>query len=180
MSNEQKATLGAWIAAIGTVIAAIGSTPIKSIPEDTLNSFNLVGNELQATGNALEADAIDDFTLTKAGNEIQAIGNVTVIAGILIKFNDITKQELNIKGNLLQALGGGAALADSFDEEHTLEELYSIYGNLLQVIGNSLQAIAGILELNERDSGNINVTGSWIQAIGAVISALVQTKESSS
>ncbi|PFG04805.1 hypothetical protein [Bacillus sp. es.034] len=179
MGNEQKATFGAWVAAIGTVIAAIGSTPIKRIPRETLRSFNLVGNELQATGNALEADAIEEFSLTKVGNEIQAIGNVTVIAGIVIDFNTIIKQELNIKGNLLQALGGASALADSFDEEHTLEELYSIYGNLLQVIGNSLQAISGILTLNNKDSGNLNVVGSWIQAIGAIISALVQTKESS-
>lgn len=179
MSNEQKATFGAWVAAIGTVLAAIGSTPIKSIPENTLRSFNLVGNEMQATGNALEADAIEEFSLTKAGNEIQAIGNVTVIAGIVIDFNDIIKQELNIKGNLLQALGGSAALYDSFNEEHSMEVLYSIYGNLLQIIGNSLQAISGILEINDRDSGNINVVGSWIQAIGSIISALVQTKESS-
>ncbi|MCA1061229.1 hypothetical protein LCL96_20120 [Rossellomorea aquimaris] len=179
MSNEQKATFGAWVAAIGTVLAAIGSTPIKSIPENTLRSFNLVGNEMQATGNALEADAIEEFLLTKAGNEIQAIGNVTVIAGIVIDFNDIIKQELNIKGNLLQALGGSAALYDSFNEEHSMEVLYSIYGNLLQIIGNSLQAISGILEINDRDSGNINVVGSWIQAIGSIISALVQTKESS-
>lgn len=178
MDNKQKATFGAWVAAIGTVLAAIGSTPIKSIPQDTLKAFNLIGNELQATGNALEADAIDDFTLTKVGNEIQAIGNTIVIAGIVINFNDILKQELNIKGNLLQALGGSAALADSFNEEHTVEELFSIYGNLLQIIGNSLQAISGILELNGKDSGNINVVGSWIQAIGSIISALVQTEES--
>ena len=179
MSNEQKATFGAWVAAIGTVIAAVGSTPIKRIPKDTLRAFSLVGNELQATGNALEADAIEDFSLSKAGNEIQAIGNVTVIAGIVIDFNDIIKQELNIKGNLLQALGGSAALYDSFNEEHTLEVLYSIYGNLLQIIGNSLQAISGILEVNNRDSGNLDVVGSWIQAIGSIISALVLTKESS-
>ncbi|MCA1065059.1 hypothetical protein QTG56_08945 [Rossellomorea sp. AcN35-11] len=180
MSNEEKATFGAWVSAIGTVLAAIGSTPIKSIPEDILESFSLIGNELQAVGSALGADAIDEFTLTKVGNQIQAIGNVTVISGILINFNDITKQELNIKGNLLQSLGGGAALADSFNEERTLEELYSIYGNLLQVIGNALQAIAGILELKGRDSGNIDVVGSWIQAVGSIISALVQTKESAS
>ena len=137
MGNEQKATLGAWISAIGTVLSAIGSTPIKSIPEDTLDAFNLVGNELQGTGNALQADAEEQITLTKIGNQIQAIGNVTVIAGLVINFSDVTKQELNIKGNLLQALGGSAAVADSYLQEHTLDELLSIYGNLLQDIGNS-------------------------------------------
>ncbi|WP_064092944.1 DUF6944 family repetitive protein [Rossellomorea aquimaris] len=180
MGNEQKATLGAWIAAIGTVLAAIGSTPIESIPEDTLGAFNLIGNELQGTGNALQADAAEKVTLTKIGNQIQAIGNVTVVAGLVIDFRDVTKQELNIKGNLLQALGGSAAVGESYLQEHTLDELFSIYGNLLQVIGNSLQAISGILELNGKDSGNINVVGSWIQAIGSIISALVQSKESSS
>ncbi|TMU84450.1 hypothetical protein FGG79_16305 [Bacillus sp. BHET2] len=177
MGNKQKATFGAWVAAIGTVLAAIGSTPIKRIPKDTLNAFSLIGNEMQGTGNALEADAIDEFTLTKAGNQIQAIGNTTVIAGIVIDFNEILKQELNIKGNLLQALGGSAALYDSFNEEHTVEELFSIYGNLLQIIGNSLQAISGILEINGKESGKLNVVGSWIQAIGSIISALVQTEE---
>ena len=142
--------------------SAIGSTPIKALPPDTLNAFNLVGNELQATGNALEADAEEEITLTKRGNQIQAIGNVTVIAGLVINFNTITKQELNIKGNLLQALGGSAAIADTLSEERSLEELFSIYGNLLQVIGNSLQAISGILELNGKDSGNINSVGRSI------------------
>ncbi|BCB05556.1 DUF6944 family repetitive protein [Bacillus sp. KH172YL63] len=178
MSNKQKATFGAWVAAIGTVLAAIGSTPIKRIPEDTLEAFSLIGNEMQGTGNALQADAIDGFSLTKAGNQIQAIGNSTVIAGLLIDFNVIVKQELNIKGNLMQALGGGAALGESFSKEHTTEELFSIYGNLLQIIGNSLQAISGILELNGKDSGKLDVVGSWIQAIGAIISALVQTEAS--
>ncbi|WP_406686305.1 DUF6944 family repetitive protein [Rossellomorea vietnamensis] len=179
MGNEQKATFGAWVAATGTVIAAIGSTPIKRIPRETLNSFNLIGNELQATGSALSADAIKEFTLTKVGNGLQAIGNVIVIAGIVRGYNDIIEQELIIKGNLVQALGASTALADSFNEEHTVEELFSIYGNLLKAIGNSLQAIAVILELNDRDSGNLYAIGSWIQAIGAIISALAQSKKSS-
>lgn len=175
MGNEFKATFGAWVQAVGTVLSAIGNTPNKYVSEDTLKNIDIIGNELQATGNALEADTIDDpFNLTKIGNQIQSIGNLTVMTGLIIDFNEVTKQELNIRGNLLQALGGSAAVADSLDEERTLDELLSIYGNALQVIGNSLQAISGILELNNEDSGDLNVAGSWIQAIGSVLSALVQ------
>lgn len=181
MGSEFKATFGAWIQAIGTVLSAIGNTPIKSVPEESLQNIDIVGNELQATGNALEADAINDpGSLTKIGNQIQAIGNLTVMSGLMIDLNEVTKQELDIKGNLLQALGGSAAVADSLDEERTLDELLSIYGNALQVIGNSLQAISGILELNNEDSGDLNVIGSWTQAVGSVLSALVQNQSSSS
>jgi hypothetical protein len=179
MGNEFKATLGAWIQAIGTVLSAIGNTPIKSVSEDTLANIDIVGNELQATGNALEADAIKDpGNLTKIGNQIQSIGNLTVMSSLMIDFNEATKQELNIKGNLLQAFGGSAAVADSLDEERTLDELLSIYGNALQVIGNSLQAVSGILELNNEDSGDLNVIGSWIQVVGSILSALVQSQSS--
>jgi hypothetical protein len=179
MGNEFKATFGAWIQAIGTVLSAIGNTPIKSVSEDTLENIDIVGNELQAAGNALEADAIKNpGNLTKIGNQIQSIGNLIVISALMIDFNEVTRQELDIKGNLLQALGGSAAVADSLDEERTLDELLSIYGNALQVIGNSLQAVSGILELNNEDSGDLNVIGSWIQAVGSILSALVQSQSS--
>jgi hypothetical protein len=180
MDNAFKSTFGSWIQAIGTVLSAIGNTPSKTLPEDTLDNIDIVGNELQATGNALEADAIaDPASLTKIGNQIQSIGNLTVLTGMMMDFNEVTEQELIIKGNLLQALGGSAAVADSLDEERTLNELLSIYGNGLQVIGNTLQAISGILELNHEDSGDLNVAGSWIQAVGAVLSALVQSQPAS-
>jgi hypothetical protein len=179
MGNEFKATFGAWIQAVGTVLSAIGNTPSKSLSDDTLEQIDIMGNEMQAAGNALEADAINNpFDLTKIGNQVQSIGNLTVLSGLIIDFNEVTKQELDIKGNLLQALGGSAAVADSLDEERTLDELLSIYGNALQVIGNSLQAISGIMELNNEDSGDLNVIGSWIQAVGAVLAALVQSQSS--
>jgi hypothetical protein len=181
MGNAFKATFGAWIQAVGTVLSAIGNTPNKSLSEDTLDNLDIVGNELQATGNALEADAIvDPASLTKIGNQIQTIGNLTVLAGLIMDFSEVTEQELTIKGNLLQALGGSAAVADSLDDERTLDELLSIYGNGLQVIGNTLQAISGILELNNEDSGDLNTAGSWIQAVGSVLSALVQSQSTPS
>lgn len=173
MSNEWKATFGSWVQAIGTTLSAIGSTPSINIPAPLAKELNLVGNVMQATGNSLVADSIDHFTLNKLGNEIQAIGNSTVITGIVIDFNEKIKRDLNIKGNLLQALGGGVALADALGHEPNENELSNIYGNLLQAIGNSLQALSG---RTGDDAQEVNAIGSWIQAIGSVISALGQTK----
>jgi hypothetical protein len=176
MSNKEKAVFGAWIQAIGTVTAAVGSTPSKVLTDQQLENLNLWGNVLQGTGNAILADTEDTFTLNKIGNMIQAIGNSTVVTGIIIDFSERTQTLLEVQGNLLQATGGGTALADAFGEERSIEQLYSIYGNLLQVIGNSMQAIAGGMELRNEDPGNLNVAGRWIQAIGSIISAIGETK----
>ncbi|MFF2497340.1 DUF6944 family repetitive protein [Peribacillus sp. NPDC058075] len=74
-----------------------------------------IGNELQATGNALLADAEETWSLDKFGNQLQEIGNSTVILGLVIDFDEVTKQELIIKGNLIQAVGGGTALAGAYE-----------------------------------------------------------------
>lgn len=186
MDNQLKEIFGSWIQAIGTVISAIGSTPSSVITSKLQFDLNLWGNVLQATGNALVADALETISLEKIGDKVQAFGNTTVIAGMIIELNEITNQLLIIKGNWLQALGGGIVLADEIESRVTPEQTLSILGNLLQVIGNSLQAIGGIYELennNEKKDGNnkdgqlLEVLGSWIQAIGSVISAISQTKE---
>lgn len=180
MDPQLKALFGSWIQAIGTVISAIGSTPLENISEDFSSNLNLYGNILQGTGNALVADTEEKGSLGKLGNEVQAIGNTTIVAGMLIDFSEETKQVLNIKGNLLQALGGGVALGDGLDTGKSPEEVYNIIGNLLQVIGNSMQAMAGIYELGDSDNDDngelLDVYGSWIQAVGAVITALAQSK----
>lgn len=176
LDNEVKGVFGSWVQAIGTILAAIGSTPLENIPPPILNSLNLIGNVMQGTGNAIIADTITPPSLDKLGNQIQAIGNSTVVTGILIDFDDKIKQILDIDGNWLQALGGGVSLADALGGEVSASALYSIYGNSLQAIGNSLQAISGIKELNNEEATNLNVVGSWIQAVGSVISAIGQTK----
>ncbi|MDQ1002373.1 hypothetical protein QFZ28_002773 [Neobacillus niacini] len=196
METQLKELFGAWIQAIGTVTAAIGSTP--SLNENTQQSLNLWGNVLQGTGNALIADAEEELTLGKLGNEVQAIGNTTVVAGILLNNSEENKLKLDINGNLLQAVGGGIALPeDLIDEPSTIRTL-NITGNVLQIIGNSLQAFGGAEELksirenedrfkgyresNESkqvtSSQTLAINGSWIQAVGSVISAIAQTRES--
>ncbi|GAE31647.1 DUF6944 family repetitive protein [Halalkalibacter hemicellulosilyticus] len=134
---------------------------------------------MQGTGNALIADSIDEQTLNKIGNQIQAIGNSTVIVGLIIHFDhDTTNKVLNIQGNLLQALGSTLALPELFHETKSYSTLVSINGTLLQTIGNALQAIAGGIELNTGDEDNLDFVGSWIQAIGSVLQVLVATKSS--
>jgi hypothetical protein len=196
MDNQLKALFGAWIQAIGTVIAAVGSTPSEKLSSEFREHLSLWGNELQAVGNALIADSEETFTLSKLGNEIQAIGNVTVMAGIIIDLQEETKLRLDITGNWLQAFGGTVALPDDLVEEPSTIRTLNISGNILQIIGNSLQAINGTEELknkekekyegyrqsneaNEEEEGySLDFYGSWIQAVGSVISAIAQTKES--
>ncbi|MDN4072096.1 DUF6944 family repetitive protein [Fictibacillus terranigra] len=144
-------------------------------------------NTLQAAGNSLEAGGQGTFSLELIGNELQAIGNVTVIAGLLMDFEGDIEDILIITGNWTQALGGLVALADEFEDSTTAGQSENIIGNLLQAIGNSLQALGGSYELLEDggyyhpsvffDNDDLIITGSWIQAAGAAISVIGQIKE---
>ncbi|MDA1867352.1 DUF6944 family repetitive protein [Bacillus thuringiensis] len=210
MENQFKEIFGAWVAAIGTITSAIGSTPFEFISSKVRKDLNVYGNVLQAVGNALEADGQGEVSLEQIGNEIQSIGNVTVISGLIIEFKEETQIKLVIAGNWTQALGGLTALADEFEDTSDKDESLNIIGNLLQSIGNSLQAIGGIEELksirnenrsniegnvndvekdidtqvnkktNENEEGKlIDIIGSWVQAVGSVISLIGQIREES-
>ncbi|KZD45886.1 hypothetical protein OB969_21725 [Bacillus cereus] len=210
MENQFKEIFGAWVAAIGTITSAIGSTPFDFISSNVRKDLNVYGNVLQAVGNALEADGQGEVSLEQIGNEIQSFGNVTVISGLIIEFKEETQIKLVIAGNWTQALGGLTALADEFEDTSDKDESLNIIGNLLQSIGNSLQAIGGIEELksirnedrsnregnikdvekdidtqvnnetNENEEGKlIDIIGSWVQAVGSVISLIGQIREES-
>ncbi|WP_273123099.1 DUF6944 family repetitive protein [Bacillus weihaiensis] len=176
MNNQEvKANLGSQIQAIGTILSAIAASPSPYLNEKELDTIDLWGNVLQASGNALVADSEETFTLDKLGNIIQSTGNSTIIAGSLLDVEEKTLEILSIQGNLLQALGGAASFADALGQKPSLENLYGVYGNLLQTIGNSLQALA-VRITNKEKSTDINFTGSWIQAVGSVLSAIGQSK----
>ncbi|MCA1055471.1 hypothetical protein LCM10_10785 [Rossellomorea aquimaris] len=176
MGNELKALLGSWITATGTVVSAISNTPTEAVQDGIRVDLDIIGNELQASGNALEADSVTEWNLEKTGLIIQSSGNLTIVAGLLFDMNKTNELIAVFKGNLLQALGGSAALSEALDGERTLNQLLDINGQLLQVIGNSLQAIAAILELNGEDNDSLNLAGSWIQATGAVLAAISLTR----
>ncbi|MDG5472535.1 hypothetical protein P6709_12335 [Jeotgalibacillus sp. ET6] len=186
MDNQFKEVFGAAIAAIGTIISAVGSTPSLPLTERRKDAYNLWGNVLQASGNALEADGQEEPSLEKTGNELQAVGNVTVIAGLVQVSDELNNARLVISGNWIQALGGLVSLADEVSDGSSPGQAEAIIGNLLQAIGNSMQAISGIYELRNNENlplsekihyQQMGVYGSWIQAVGSVLSLLGQIKE---
>ncbi len=119
----------------------------------------------------------------KLGDELQATGNSTVIAGILLygTSDEETEQNLIITGTWIQALGSFVGVADEFFDSTEDGRLENITGNLLQGIGNSLQAIGGIeaLQGSNSEQEQIGVAGSWVQAAGSVISLIGQIQEES-
>lgn len=187
MDNQVQEIFGSVIAAIGTILSAIASTPSASPRiKDLLDGMDLVGNTLQGTGNALQASGQSGASLEKLGNEVQAIGNSTVVAGLVLHVKEETEERLVITGNWLQALGGAAALGDEFEDPAAPGQIFNINGNLLQSIGNSLQAIGGTKNLREKELGGPGSTGdhvifigSWIQAVGSVLSVIGQLQEES-
>ncbi|SEG88360.1 hypothetical protein SAMN04487919_1619 [Bacillus sp. ok061] len=63
MDDSIKEIVGAWFIAIGTIIAAIGSTPFKRMNSGLRKDLDIWGNVLQATGNGLEADGQGGISL---------------------------------------------------------------------------------------------------------------------
>ncbi|RFA33481.1 hypothetical protein CAI16_14500 [Virgibacillus dokdonensis] len=173
MASNLKEITGSLLSAIGTIQAAIGSTPQLSLSEDQRFQLRLIGNVLQALGSGVTADGETKASFEKLGYQIQATGNSTVIVGMLIyrSSDPITKEKWIITGLWMQALGSFLVASDEW-ADHTKGVWENTIGALLQGIGNSLQAISGIQTLrnNQSDQCIIGVVGSWIQAVGTVIS----------
>ena len=159
--------IGSWIDAIGTVVAAIGSTPSKILSKKIMEDLVFIGNAFQGIGSSLVVDSPETLPNDRVGSAIQSIGNLTVMHGLLntdVEAGRVT----NKQGNLLQALGAGASI--NYDGEIT--SINNI-GNGLQVVGNSLQALALRDDVIETEEGLIlDMVGSWVQAVGTVISAI--------
>ncbi|MGE7877276.1 DUF6944 family repetitive protein [Peribacillus muralis] len=65
MDSLFKETFGSWTQAIRTVISAVGGTPSDVLDEDFRKNLDLIGNELQATGNAILVDVEETWLLNK-------------------------------------------------------------------------------------------------------------------
>lgn len=159
------AIAGNWIEAIGTVITAIGSTPSTIFTQQTLTDFNIIGNILEAGGTAIAAES-EDSLLNSVGDQLQAIGNLAVVAGILGN-NEQSSQLLEMQGNLLQVVGIGVTI--NTQGQQTLLQTISNTGNIIQLIGTVIQVFANT---DTQEGIEMNAIGAWIQVVGAVITAL--------
>ncbi|WP_374058688.1 hypothetical protein [Bacillus sp. SRB1LM] len=81
-------------------------------------------------------------------------------------------------------------MGGEIEDSSNIDESYNIVGNVLQATSNSLQAIGGIDELkasrdkvegisegDDEDGQLIVITGSWVQAVGSVVSLIGQIRE---
>lgn len=179
VESSLKEILGSLLSVIGTIQAAIGSTPQLPLNQEQSYQFRLIGNALQAVGSGLSADGQGSVSLEKIGDQIQAIGNSTVLTGMIIfsMSDHDTAERLIIAGLWMQALGSFVGLTDEFFDSTEDGREENIIGGLLQGIGNSLQAISGIETLRNDSQRQTGVVGSWIQAVGTVVSLIGQIKE---
>lgn len=186
MRNQDEARVVAgWTVSLGTIVASLGLSPVingKSFDADDTaelaqgdvieRNFLAIGNALQALGNFGEAEAEEKYNLLKIGEEIQTAGNVTVLMSL---FLDLIESEdlaflLEAQGNLLQGFGAFLVALNEIEEQDPLGAL----GAMLQMSGNLLQAFGDIFLFQDWDTQphRIIYLGSWVQALGAYLSAL--------
>ncbi|MEE6452308.1 hypothetical protein RAH41_17220 [Gottfriedia acidiceleris] len=200
MGGESKAVVGSVIVSIGTITAAIGSTPSNYIKSSVRDELSLIGNVLQATGNGIDAEA-EGTVLRAVGKEITASGNITITSGLVFEIPKEASYKLFVAGNLLQALGLGVNIGEAIETKPFPGQSENIVGGLTQIIGNTMQAIGWsealhdllenenkqkefgfyedyLIKNNKQSESELLVaTGSWIQAIGSVISVIGAIKE---
>ena len=205
MGSESKAIVGSVLVSVGTITAAIGSMPSNYIKSNVRDDLILLGNVLQAEGNAIDAEA-KGTVLRSVGKEITASGNLTVITGLVFGIRKEASYKLFITGNWIQALGLAVNIGDAIDLPPFPGQSENIVGSITQFIGNSLQAIGwseALKNIRKDENDNENkqkkigyyyedyykknngqseseslvATGSWIQAIGSVISVIGVIKE---
>ncbi|XRG77497.1 hypothetical protein V5E38_16805 [Rossellomorea sp. GAMAL-10_SWC] len=200
MGGESKAIVGSVIVSIGTITAAIGSTPSNYIKSSIRDDLSLIGNVLQATGNGIDAEA-EGTVLRAVGKEITASGNITIVSGLIFDIRKEAAYKLFVAGNLLQALGLGVNVGEAIELDPFPGQSENIVGSITQIIGNTLQAIGWSEALHDlienknkqkefgfyedylkennaqSESETLVTTGSWIQAIGSVISVIGAVKE---
>ena len=164
-TSNRKAIIGNWIVAIGTVVSAIGGTPSTIFTQQTRNDFRLIGPTLEAVGIALVAET-EDTVLYTVGDQIQAIGNLNVIAGVLSR-NEQIESLLEKQGDSAQLVGLGLVIKTA-GPLTLLETLYNT-GLIIQLIGTAIEvyAIRGTVVAED-----IKALGAWIKAGGAILTAL--------
>ncbi|MDA1576972.1 hypothetical protein WAG12_11465 [Bacillus cereus] len=168
----------------GNVLQAVGN----ALEADGQGEISLekIGNEIQSIGNVtvisglvIEFKDETKIKLVIAGNWTQALGGLTALAD---EFEDTSDKDesLNIVGNLLQATGNSLQAIGGIYELKSKRELrqFSKEDRSNDVEENLETQVNS--EPGENKKGQlVDIAGSWIQAVGSVISLIGQIREES-
>lgn len=187
VKGEELLSVGSYLLALGTLIAAVGVTG-ASPDEDTNLKLIRDGNAVQAVANAFQGVARlklsdepeeDLNVLGMIGAFVQASGNaINSIATNEERENpspDVTR--LNSLGSVIQSMGSGLETAGVVQEEESATPNLEVVGNSLITLGAILDAI-GILTSDEKEKLKqvLLASGAWFEFAGAVIVAYAINK----
>lgn len=173
MKSESDIILYSFIEAVGTIMAALSSTPLPDIDVDgdVRRGLDIVGNSLQAAGNALETETTSVFA--DGGNAWAAIGNSVVLSALSGCFDEPVNRKALAAGNLIQAMGNSILVGKTIERgTRTIGQTDFLIGSLLQATGNVLQAAGA-----GQDRGTLITVGGWVQSTGAVLSFVSAVQE---
>ncbi|WP_102272599.1 DUF6944 family repetitive protein [Cytobacillus massiliigabonensis] len=177
LTEEDQFNLSLW----GNVLQGVGNALVADGTETV--SLSKLGNEVQAIGNTTVVGGmlIDFKEETKKiliidGNWLQAVGGGMAAADAIDDEASLEKA-LNVIGNLLQVIGNSLqAIAGIYELKKSKENEND---NNTQKSTNQIsyyQHNNSSKEDEEQNEGEaLDFSGSWIQAVGAVISAIAQT-----
>lgn len=189
--NFIKSNLRENLTLYGNVLQAGGNALQAEGQGDILRK---VGKELQAIGNTVVITGLVIYSkgetaqkLFIAGNWIQALGGfINVGHGLELNpfpghVENIIGNILQATGNSLQAIGGTYELESKVNSEET-DKAHIAHNDedsshSAERIYESDKRYEDYIENNNEKSQELIVTGSWMQAIGSVISVIGQIKE---
>lgn len=166
---NKRAFFASFLEVAGTSASALGTSPRIISQEKHRTRLDMIGNLLQALGSSYALEGEEDLLL-KAASASEATGNLMNLFALLVESSETEKVSLTMKGDLFQATGAAVYVNKALEEGNPLE----IGAKLLHFTGNSLEALGELASLkNEENLTNLNLIGSWLQAIGSLISCLL-------
>ncbi|EJQ92784.1 DUF6944 family repetitive protein (plasmid) [Bacillus mycoides] len=168
----------------GNVLQAVGN----ALEADGQGEISLeqIGNELQSIGNVtVISGLVIDFKeetqikLVIAGNWTQALGGLTALAD---EFEDTSDKDesLNIVGNLLQSIGNSLqAIGGIYELKSNREERQYIQEDQVNDVEKNTDIQVNSVTDETEEGQLIDIVGSWVQAVGSVISLIGQIREES-
>lgn len=182
LTDDERLLTGAWLAAIGTIVSAIGEVRALAGLNNINSKLVAIGEGLQAVGALLSGTVEADDPLSFAGDWIDGAGAAAASVGAYMQYLDPENGEnavrLEVIGDLFQSIG---ASISAYADHLAGDEQFAI-ANAIDGFGAGLEAIGGVYKLNDREEEGqpIITIGAIIQAIGANLNAILLTKKLSS